>query len=120
MLHGLQGGRALEGLLPGVLPIGDGRVGQPRLRIVMRHQCWLRRDDLRELGLQHLRNALMVVLAGAPQQGLIRGILDQRVLEEVCRLRRQPPLIQQFRRHQAAAAPAAGSSSQGETACSSS
>jgi hypothetical protein len=43
---------------------------------------------------------LMVSLACAAQQGLVGGLLDQGMLEEVRRLRWQPPLIQQLRLHQ--------------------
>jgi hypothetical protein len=42
----------------------------------------------------------MVLLAGAPQQGLIGGVLDQGMLEDVRGLRWQPPLVQELRRHQ--------------------
>jgi hypothetical protein len=38
----------------------------------------------------------MVVLAGAPEQRLICGVLDQRVLEGVGRLRKMPALIEQL------------------------
>ena len=41
----------------------------------------------------------MILLAGAPQQGLIGRILDQGMLEAVRRLRRQPLLVQELRRH---------------------
>jgi hypothetical protein len=62
-----------------------------RGRIVLGDQLGLRRDDLRELGLQRLGYALMVLLARAPQQRLIRCSLDQRMLEDVRRLRRELP-----------------------------
>ena len=50
--------------------------------------------------LQDLRNALMVLLARAAQQRLIGSLLDQRMLEEVRRLRRQPLLVQELCLHQ--------------------
>ena len=87
-------------MLPGLLPIGDGGFGQPGLRIVMRNQLWLRLDDLRELCLHHLGNALMVLLAGAPRQGLIGRVLDQGMFEAVGGARWPAPLIEQFRRNQ--------------------
>ena len=43
-----------------------------------------------KLRLQHLGNALMVLLPRAPQQRLIGRVLDQGMLEAVGRLRRQP------------------------------
>jgi hypothetical protein len=42
----------------------------------------------------------MVPLAGALEQRLVGGVLDQGVLEAVGRLGRQPLLIQELRRHQ--------------------
>ena len=70
-----------------------------RLRVVVRQQFRLRGADLGEARLQHVGNALMVLLAGTAEQRLIGRILDEGVLEEVGRLRRQPPLLQQLRLH---------------------
>jgi hypothetical protein len=42
----------------------------------------------------------MVLLPSAPQQGLVGRILNQGMLEQIRRLWRQPPLIQELRRHQ--------------------
>ena len=47
----------------------------------------------------------MVLLAGAPQQRLIRHVLDERMLERVGGLRREPPLIQELRGHQLVQSP---------------
>ena len=45
-------------------------------------------------------NVLMMPLAGAAQQGLIRRLLDQGMLEEVGCLRWQPLLVQELCLHQ--------------------
>ena len=50
--------------------------------------------------LQHLGNVLMVLLPRALEQGLIGRILDKSVFEEVRRLWRQSPLVQELCRHQ--------------------
>src|SRR5207245_185419 len=55
------------------------------------HQLGLRLDGLRELDLQRLGDALMVLLTGAPQQRLIRHVLDERMLERVGGLQAAPP-----------------------------
>ena len=61
----------------------------------------------------------MVLLAGAPQQRLIGGVLDQGMLEAIGRLRRQPPLVQELRLHQLVQPPLQGPLVPRETACSS-
>jgi len=61
-----------------------------RLGVVVRQHFGLRLDSLRELRLQDLRNALVILLTGAPQQGLIGGILYQGMLKEVGRLGSMP------------------------------
>ena len=81
-------------------------------------QLGLGLDGLGKVRRQHLRNVLMVLLAGTLEQGLIRRVLDQGVLEEVRRLRRQPPLVQELRLHQLVQPLLQVASSHGETACS--
>jgi hypothetical protein len=66
----------------------------------MRQQFRLGLNGVRKLRLQHLGDTLMVRLPCAPQPRLIRRVLDQRVLEDVRRLRRQPLLVQALRRYQ--------------------
>ena len=66
----------------------------------MGQQFGLGLADLGKAHLQHLSNALMVLLPRAPQQGLIGRVLDQGMLEEVRRLGRQTLLIQELRLHQ--------------------
>jgi hypothetical protein len=64
------------------------------------HQLGLRLGNFRKLRLQDLGNALMVLLPRTPEQRLIRRVLDQGVLEEVRRLRRESPLVEELRRNQ--------------------
>ena len=66
----------------------------------MGQQLGLGGAEVGKLRLQHLGNALMVLLAGAAQQGLIGRILDQGVLEAIHGLRWQPLLVEEFRLHQ--------------------
>ena len=85
---GFQMGRAVAGVLTRPLPVEHCLLGEARLGVVIRQQFRLGLGGLGKLRLQHLGNVLMVPLASAPQQRLIRRILDQGMLEEVCRLRR--------------------------------
>ena len=66
----------------------------------MRQQFGLGLHGLRKLRLQHLRNTLVVLLPGALEERLIGGLLDQRMLEDIRRLRWQPLLVQELRLHQ--------------------
>jgi hypothetical protein len=97
---GFQIGRAITGLLARPLPVANGLLCEPSLGIMMGQQPGLRLAALGKARLQHLGNALMVLLAGAPQQRLIGCFLDQGMLKEVRRLRWQPLLIQELRFHQ--------------------
>ena len=87
-------------LLPGPLPVGDGLRLEPGLGVVMRQQLGLGLAVLGKLRLQHLRNALVILLPRALQQRLIGRVLDQGMLEDIRRLRRQPPLVEQLRLHE--------------------
>ena len=62
----------------------------------MGDQLGLRLCCFWKLLLQHLGNLLVIVLASALEQRLIGSILNQRMLEEIRRLRRQPTLIEQL------------------------
>ena len=96
MANRLDVRRAFDGYLSRSLPIGDGLYTQARLGVVLRQQLRLRLADLGKARLHHLGNMLMVPLAGTAQQRLIGRVLDQRVLEEIRRLRWQPLLIQEL------------------------
>ena len=53
-------------------------------------QFGLRLYGVGKLRLQHLGNALMVLLAGALEQRLIGGLLDQGVFEQIAGLWQRP------------------------------
>jgi hypothetical protein len=63
----------LAGSLPGVHRLRC----EAGLSVVLRQQLRLGLSRLRELLGQHLGNALMELLSGAPQQRLIRHVLDE-------------------------------------------
>ena len=77
-------------------PIRHGPFGGARFAVVVGQQLGLRLDDLRELALQQLGDLPVILLAGAPQQRLVGGVLDQRVLEDVAGPRRPAALIEQL------------------------
>ena len=67
--------RALEGALACPLPVKNGLLAEPRLRVMMCQQFGLCLNRCWELCLKHLSNPLMIPLSRAFEQGLIRGIL---------------------------------------------
>jgi hypothetical protein len=89
-------------VLGGPLPKGDRRCRQPGLAIVVRDELRAALDGVNEALLQQFRDLAVIMLAGAPQQRLVGGILDQRVLEDVARARRPAALIQQLSLDEAA------------------
>jgi hypothetical protein len=93
-------GRTRDGPLPCPLPVDNGLFTQACLRVVMSQQFGLRLAELGKARLHHLGNALMVLLAGAPQQGLIGRVPDQGVLETVGRLGWQSLLVEKLCLHQ--------------------
>ncbi|WP_410969709.1 hypothetical protein, partial [Salmonella sp. SAL4450] len=70
--------------------------GETRRGVVVRQEFGLcfRRVG-KPLG-QHLSNALVILLARTLQQRLVRGILNQRMLEDVGCLGWYAPLVEQF------------------------
>jgi len=82
-----------------LLPVRNGVLRQPRFGVVLSEQLGVRLNAPGKPNLQYLGNVLMVPLAGAPQHGLIGRVLDEGMLEAVRRLRRQPLLVQELRRH---------------------
>jgi hypothetical protein len=91
--HRFQIGRVLNGVLASPLPVDHRLSAKARLGVVMRQEFGLRLGGVGKARLQHLGNALMVLLARAAQQRLIGCVLDQGMLEDVHRLWRQPPLV---------------------------
>ena len=66
---------------PGLMPIAERLLRVSRLGIVVGYQLRLR--DLREALLEQPRDLRVIVSTRSAQQGLICGVLDQRVLERV-------------------------------------
>jgi hypothetical protein len=94
--HRFQYGRAFEGTLARLLPVADGLCQQARLGMVVRQEFGLGRYGFGELGLQHLRNALVILLPCALEKRLICRILYQGMLKEVGRLGEETALVEQF------------------------
>src|SRR4029453_2630355 len=92
----LEVGGALEGSLAGPLPMGNSRCAEARLGVVMGEQFGLSFHRLWKLGLQHLRNALVILLPGALEERLIGGLLDEGMLEDVRRLWWKTALVHEF------------------------
>ena len=86
MADGFEIGRALDRPLARPLPVGKGLSPKSRLGIVMGQQFGLCLGRLRKLGLQDLRNVLVVLLPCTLQQRLVGRVLDQGMLEDVHRL----------------------------------
>jgi hypothetical protein len=78
------------------LPVQDCLRGQAGLGVVVSEEFGLGLDRLRKLGFQCGGDALVVLLAGALQQRLIRRILDEGVLEAVGRLWRGPLFVEEL------------------------
>ena len=92
--------RALEGKLPGPLPIGQGLSMRASGGIVLRYQGRLRRSGLGEALGQHLGNALVVLLPGALGPSLVGGVfMNQRVLKLIHGGGAHAPLVEQLRIH---------------------
>ena len=83
----------------------------------MRQHFGLRLGGLREALGQHLGNALVVLLPGAPQQRLVGRVLNQGVLEGVGRLGREPRCTTTSAVTSCTSAPWRVAASRGATAC---
>src|SRR5580693_9251917 len=81
-------GRALYGVVARHLPLPDSLLFQIRLGVMMSEEFGLSLGGPWQAPFKSLGNLAMVLLAPAPQQRLIGGVLDQRVPETVIRLGR--------------------------------
>src|SRR5262245_60414814 len=89
-------GRALNGALPGLLPVWHGPCVQPRLCAVMRQQLRMGLASLRNPCLQHLDKLSVIVPPYTSRQGLIGRLLDENMLKGIPRLWWHSPLIDQL------------------------
>src|SRR5262249_44714325 len=87
MSNGLCIRRTLDGAAGSLLPIFNGSLGKPGLPKMMRHQLGLRFDRLREPCHEGIGNATVKLLTLASHHGGVGRILNQRMLEDVARLR---------------------------------
>jgi hypothetical protein len=86
----LCGGRARDLCLSRPQPIVDRRFGQPRLHVVVGQKFGLRLDGLRKMLLDRGGDPGVQALSLRAHQGRIGGVLHERMLEAVSRLRRRP------------------------------
>ena len=95
-------GRALDRPFAGPLPVHRRRSRQAGLGIVVRDQLRAGLDRIGEVALEQFGDLAVILQARAPEQRLVGGVLDQRMLEDVARTRRPAALIEQFGLDQAA------------------
>ena len=86
----------LDSTLARPLPVGNSLLCEPSLRVVMRQQLGLCLDQLGKLCLQHLSNALVILLPRALEQRLIGCVLDESMLKDIGGLGWHAPLVEQF------------------------
>jgi hypothetical protein len=89
MADRFRGCRLRQGRLPGPPPVLERLLEEACLHAVVGEDFRPCGDDVRELLLQHVRHAGVQLLAPALEQAGVGGLLHQRVLEHIDRLRRQ-------------------------------
>src|SRR5689334_15204308 len=92
----LDMGGAPAHLLASSHPVGHGFRGKPSLRIVMRENLRSRFSYIGKPLASDISYVSMDFAAARLQQRLVRGVLDQCVLEPVHRLRRNPVDVKYF------------------------
>ena len=100
MADGFEMGRTRGGMLAGLQPLIHRALGIAGSGQVMGQKLGLALDEIGEKLLQHCCDARVQFLASGAQQCAVRGVLHQRVLEEIGGLRRdtaakQPPGLDQ-------------------------
>src|SRR5262245_30681877 len=83
-----------------LLAVRDRLAQVARLLVVMCQHLELRRDLLREPGLEDRCDARVVLPSGTAQQRLVSGVLDQGVLEGVRDAGRDAALVEELRTRQ--------------------
>jgi hypothetical protein len=71
-----------------IVPVCDSLIQQPRLRAMMGEQLRLALGRFPKVLLQHLGNTAVQLLAARFEEGAVRRILNERVLEAVGSVRR--------------------------------
>src|SRR5262245_42068719 len=87
MSNGLCIRRTLDGSACSLSPILNGSLGKPRLPEMMRHQLGLRFHCLGEPRHEGIGNATVKLLTLVPHHSGVGCILNQRMLEDVGRIR---------------------------------
>jgi hypothetical protein len=90
MLNRFTIARALHRLIASPTPVSDGLVGKTCFCAVAGENFGIRCRDVGELAFDGRGDTAVELLTSAPEQGAVRGILDQRVLEGVFRVGRAP------------------------------
>src|SRR5215468_10834180 len=90
MLNRFTIARALHRLIASPTPVSDGLVVKTCFCAVAGENFGMRCRDVGELAFDGRGDSAVELLASAPEQGAVRGILDQRVLEGVFRVGRVP------------------------------
>jgi hypothetical protein len=99
VLDAFEIGGALQRPLPGLLPQGQRLGRTARLGVVVRDHLGRRHHGLGKAGFEQGSHLLVILLAGAPEQRLISGVLHQGMLKGVGGPGRPAPLIEQLRGH---------------------
>jgi hypothetical protein len=85
-----------DGLLAGLEAVTDGLLDEARFLAMLRQSLGLHLYDLRKFLFQGSSDTAMQLLPPVTQQGAVRGILHQRVLEGVFRIGGSPAPKNQF------------------------
>src|SRR5262249_9960049 len=88
--------RALHRLIASPNPVSDGLVVKTCFCAVAGANLWGGCCDVGELAFDGRGDTAVELLASAPEQSAVRGILDQRVLEGVFRVGRAPAAEDEF------------------------
>jgi hypothetical protein len=86
----------LDRALSGLSQIVDGPLGQPTLDEMVRQELGLGFDSLREAFLESLSDTAMKLLLPVANQGAVCCVSNERVLEDIGRIRRLAPNVYQL------------------------
>jgi len=89
--------RAAQGLIAGLAPPFDRRLGEPGLGQMVGDEFRLGRGSRGELAAQGIGDLPVQHLPPALEQGFVGGVLDQCMLEGIARIGRRPRSEQQLR-----------------------
>jgi len=96
LCHRLHHSRSSDGDSPSLVPVPNGLSRQSGFGKMVREEFGLGFDDLRELGLQHLGDAGVQLLAAGFEERAVGGVLNEGVLEAVGDLGRAAAAVDQL------------------------